>query len=99
LLLFRRLPNLFSTVGGCLKSVLLVNILKSGLWSSLGGGGRFGTVLLRGKGVGRSGSRMSFVEEFLAKEFLDAVGDVGVDMLACMDGRGSLMMGEEEYDS
>ena len=87
-----RLPN---RVAPALKSVLLVNMLRSGLWSSLGGGGLFGTVLLRGNGIGRSGSRISFVDDFLVKEFLEAEGEVGVDMLACIEGRGSLVMGEE----
>jgi hypothetical protein len=67
-----------------------MNILRSGLWSSLGGGGLFGGLFASCI----SGSRMSFVAEFPARESRDVDGEVGVDMLAWIEGRGSLMMGE-----
>lgn len=63
--------------------VLRVKRLISGLCDSLGGGGLGGG--LEGRlGGGLSGKRTS-----IFGEFADSEGILGVDMLACMDGRGS----------
>lgn len=65
--------------------VVLVNILKSGRCSSLGGGGLGGGLAFL-FGIGESGNKMSF------NEYRDEERELGVDMLACMDVRGSLTM-------
>ena len=64
-----------------------MNILRSGLCSSLGGGGRGGLLADR-TGIGVSGSSMSSFSECL-----DPAGELGVDMLACIASRGSRMIG------
>jgi len=76
------LPNLV-TIGGSLTTLVLVNMLKSGLSSSLGGGGLLGERL----GSTISGSKISS-----SSECLDAAGDVGVDIERCMVCSGSRMI-------
>jgi len=72
-----------------------VNILRSGLCSSLGGGGRGGLLADRA-GIGVSGSSISSFSECL-----DPAGEFGVDMLACIASKGSRMIGcgNDLYDS
>lgn len=73
-------------MGGSLIIVFLVNMLRSGRWASDGGGGLGGAlVYLDGSSI--SGSKMSSVSEWR-----EAAGDVGVDMEAWIEGRGSLMI-------
>jgi hypothetical protein len=67
--------------------VRLVNMLRSGRCASLGGGGLGGGLAYR-VGLGVSGSSIS-----LFREFLDAAREFGDDMLACIDDRGSAMIG------
>ena len=64
--------------------VFLVNMVRSGRCAS-GGGGGLGGAFVYFEGRRMSGSRISFVNEFL-----DAAGEVGVDMDACIDVNGSL---------
>lgn len=67
--------------------MFLVNMLRSGRCSSLGGGGLSGRLAER-VGTGMSGSSISSFNECL-----DTAGEFGCDILACMDRRGSLMIG------
>ena len=67
--------------------MFLVNMLRSGRCSSLGGGG-LGGLLADRVGTGMSGSRMSWFDECL-----DTTGEFGCDILACMDKRGSFLIG------
>jgi len=78
-------------------TVVLRNILRSGRCSSVGRGGLGGGFPYL-NGIGLSGKRM-----LLPNERLDTVGEFGIDMLACIDGSGSLIIGKsaanELYDS
>lgn len=84
---FRTFPNLV-TIGGSLMMVFLVNMVRSGRCASGGGGGLGGAFVYLSGGT-MSGSRISS-----ASESLEATGEVGVDMAACIDGSGSLMICE-----
>jgi hypothetical protein len=67
--------------------IRLVNMLGSGRCASLGRGGLGGGLAYRVR-VGLSGSSMS-----TCREFLDAAGEFGDDILACIDDKGSAMIG------
>lgn len=81
------LPNLV-TIGGSLIVVVFVNILKSGLWASLGGGG-LGGALVNLSGGRSSGNKISESE---AMDVRDAAGDVGVDIDRWIRCKGSFVM-------
>jgi hypothetical protein len=112
-------PTLVTAGGHSRNTVFLVNILKSGRSRSHGGGGRDGGGGLGGAltgyfaGRGTSGNMMSSFHDLrdaLLSDFLDAAGEMGVDiepwiawsgswvMMRVVEAKGSLGW-YESYDS